>query len=340
MASSSLLRLRLHVLAPSSDHAQRLVELLASALDTPGAWKGEAGVVCLGDGATLEVHALPHLLSVARHKVLKRPPISRLCSVAIERSVGVEDGEEEEHGHEADDDALLLGPAPPPSATASWQEWLDARPLVTPTLSVLVADDKRRGRATRRRHSTTSLLREVVLGASDLDGMVGALQGVAPSSGRPNVFWLHPGTLALRLLPSPMSALVLRAGDRSLGQVKATLAHRGIHAHPIGMTGASAGLGQLLLAAPELHGLDIRICSSPEGVSPVFPEGDEVLRQDVLDELNPGIDSGEGEEDGGGANSSKGGVPASRYRKSSGGAMGDCWSEFRAQLKRPSGFLK
>lgn len=319
MASSTLqlLRLRLHVLAPSPAHAKRLVELLGSALDTPSAWRPEegGGVVSLGGGATLEIRALPKLLAAARHQVLKRPPIARLCSVAIEAE---------------EDDALLLGPAPP-SAAASWQEWLEARPLVTPTLSVTEGWLRRR----RQQGSSLSLLREVVLGASDVDGIVGALHGVAPSAGRPHVFWLHPGTLALRLLPSPMSALVLRAGDRSLVEVKAAMERRGVQAHPIGMTGASAG--QLRLAASELTGLDIRICAAPEGmVSPVFPEGEEVLREHCLDELNPGLDeNGELGINAGGAS-----VPAAQYRSKPGGAMGDCWSEFRAQMKRPSGFMK
>jgi hypothetical protein len=191
------------------------------------------------------------------------------------------------------------------------------------------------------------LLREVVLGASDLGGMVTALDGVGETvAGRPNCFWLRPGSLALRLLPSPMSALVLRApngggggsGRKPLGQVQEELERRGlVRARPIGLTGASAG--QLLLQAPELDGLDIRICNyEGEALPVVWAEGEEVLRENVLEELNPAIDVqpvvGEGD--------LAASVPAAHYRRmSSGGSgVGDCWSEFRATVRRPSGWLK
>jgi len=220
----------------------------------------------------------------------------------------------------------------------SWQEWLsETRPLVTPTISIT-----NRGSTTSSpssSSSSSSLLREVVLGASDLGGMATALNGVGePVAGRPNCFWLRPGSLALRLLPSPMSALVLRAPGKALGQVQEELGRRGlVRARPIGQTGASAG--QLLLQAPELDGLDIRICGHQgEDLPGVFAEGEEVLRENVLDELNPAIDVQPVEEEGGLAAS----VPAAQYRRMSNGGsgVGDCWSEFRATVRRPSGWLK
>ena len=338
------LHCRVHIISTTPTAAQRLVELLGAALDAKGAWdpEAEAGIVQLGADTSLEVCALPSGLFAAARQLRFRgqPALSRLAGVAIEAAgVGL--------GAAASAPSTVV--APPSSVSPGWQEWQEwlseARPRVTPALSVVSGGSKqeREQQQQQQQQSNPSLLREVVVGAAhtDLAGMAARLDGVGrPVAGRPNVFWLQPGSLALRLLPSTMSSLVLRApAPMAIGGVAAVreyMERRGVAAHPIGLTGASAG--QLLLSAPALDGLDVRISLAPEGEAPpmVFAEGDEVLRENVLEELNPSIDGPVHHHVGEGAAVS---VPAAHYQRTMGG-IGDCWSEFRAQMKRPGGFMK
>lgn len=341
------LHCRVHIISTTPTAAQRLVELLGAALelDTKGAWDpaAEAGIVQLGADTSLEVRALPSgLFAAARQLRFRRQPaLSRLAGVAIE-AAGAGLGA-----------AAAAAPstvvAPLSSVSPGWQEWQEwlseARPRVTPALSVVSGGgrEQQEQQQQQQQQPSPSLLREVVVGAAhtDLAGMAARLDGVGrPVAGRPNVFWLQPGSLALRLLPSTMSSLVLRAptpmGVGGVAAVREHMERRGVAAHPIGLTGASAG--QLLLSAPALDGLDVRISLAPEGEAPpvVFAEGDEVLRENVLEELNPSIDGPVHHHVGEGAAAS---VPAAHYQRTMGG-IGDCWSEFRAQMKRPGGFMK
>jgi|EP00624_Nannochloropsis_granulata_P003872 hypothetical protein len=144
---------------------------------------------------------------------------------------------------------------------------------------------------------------------------------------------LQRNGIAIRLLHSPMSALVLQVEAGGLAAAKDDLWHRGVKFEEIGGTGAAEG--QILLSSPDLRGLDVRICDGGAALSPFFNEGDEVLREHVLEELNPAISQslaavGEGWK--------QGSSPAAAYRRM-GTGMGDCWSEFRSQLKRPGGFF-
>lgn len=139
--------------------------------------------------------------------------------------------------------------------------------------------------------------------------------------------------IAMRLLHSPMSALVLQVEAGGLAAAKEDLWRRGVDFEEIGGTGATEG--QILLSSPHLRGLDVRICDGGAALSPFFNEGDEVLREHVFEELNPALSQplavmGAGEQ--------QASSPAADYR-SKGIGMGDCWSEFRTQLKRPGGFF-
>ena len=137
----------------------------------------------------------------------------------------------------------------------------------------------------------------------------------------------------MRLLHSPMSTLVLQVETGGLAAAKEDLWSRGVEFEEIGGTGATEG--QILLSSPILSGMDVRICDGGEALSPYFNEGDEVLREHVFEELNPALSQPlatmrEGEQ--------QASSPAAAYR-SKGMGMGDCWSEFRTQLRRPGGFF-
>lgn len=94
----------------------------------------------------------------------------------------------------------------------------------------------------------------------------------------------------------------------------------GVHLAKIGYGGSS--VGQKMLIHPDLHGLDIRCCTQ-DTFSSSFAEAQESLLAASIDELQStntllaGGESGEDDERIG---------------------NGDCWVEFRANLRRPSGF--
>jgi hypothetical protein len=131
-----------------------------------------------------------------------------------------------------------------------------------------------------------------------------------------------------------MSSLVLQVDD--LGQVKENMWRRDVAFEEIGGTGAAEG--QVLLSSPLLRGLDIRLCDASAALSPYFNEGEEELTENVLEELNPAIQQQRGQ---GAATGAAASSPAALYRQmeGTGTGMGDCWSEFRSQMNRPSGFF-
>lgn len=313
---------RLSYIASSPTHAQEIVALLGSALRQPSFCSSQR--LHLGN-ALLEIHALPSWVATARHSgLLNRPVLARLCGVEVF-------GEEDVMAH-----ASTRKPRRAAAAGDDARVWLtEDRPVVTPTLA-MVSDASSIITTTT---TTPPLVKEIVLGAgprmNELATLVQEDLHAQPFPTLSHVYALGgndtstTGGIAMRLLPSIMSSLVLQVP--CMTQAKEDLWARKVPFEEIGSTGATEG--QVLLSSPLLRGLDVRLCDGGAPISPFFNEGDEVLREGVFTELNPALDKPL--EGGAGA---QGSAPAAAYRRS-GTGMGDCWSEFRTQLRRPSGFF-
>lgn len=259
----------------------------------------------------------------------------------------------------------------PSSSYHEARPWLsEDRPTVTPTVRSVPMSSSASLAST-----TSPQVREIVLGASanweELANFVTDNLEALPCPGLPHVYALqseitstgatdeaptnsnssiepadflkqqqqHSSSLlgrngiAVRLLHSPMSTLVLQVEAGGLAAAKEDLWRRGVEFEEIGGTGATEG--QILLSSPHLRGMDVRISDGGAALSPYFNEGDEVLREHVFEELNPALSQPLAVMGEGGHQASS---PAAAYR-SKGIGMGDCWSEFRTQLKRPGGFF-
>ena len=353
-ATTALLRLRYIAATPAQ--AQGICSVLASALRLPPASASSPSSLHLGN-ALLEVTALPPWVALARHSaMLNRPDVARLRAVDVFTN-----------------NSAMTGPttsAPSSSPYHDARAWLsEDRPIVTPTVRIVPMSSSASLAST-----TSPQVREIVLGAAanwaELASIVTDELEALPCPGLPHVYALQSGMtsasadneapinsssidpadflkqqqqhsfsllarngIAMRLLHSPMSALVLQVDAGGLAAAKEDLWRRGVFFEEIGGTGATEG--QILLSSPHLRGLDVRICDGGAALSPFFNEGDEVLREHVFEELNPALSQPLAAVGEGGQQVSS---PAAAYRKM-GTGMGDCWSEFRTQLKRPGGFF-
>lgn len=346
--------LRLRYVAATPTQARHICQVLASALRLPPSSASMSACLHLGN-ALLEVTAIPPWVTLARHSVmLNRPDVARLQGVDVFASTS-------------------NTTSSATTSSSSYHEaraWLsEDRPIVTPIVRTVPMSS-----SAFLVSATSPQVREIVLGASqnwaELASVVTDELKALPCPGLPHVYALqgamasvttcnkapvntssidaadflkqqqqHSSSLlgrngiAMRLLHSPMSALVLHVEAGGLAAAKEDLWRRGVEFEEIGGTGATEG--QILLSSPHLRGLDVRICDGGAALSPFFNEGDEVLREHVFEELNPALSQPLAAvgEDGKQASS-----PAAAYR-SMGTGMGDCWSEFRTQLKRPGGFF-
>ena len=123
----------------------------------------------------------------------------------------------------------------------------------------------------------------------------------------------------VRVLPSSSSALVLRVDDTA--HCADALSELGLNTEPIGITSAPGSRGQLCVHVPELGGVELRLCDSPE-VTPFFHEGQHaVVGADprFIEEIQP-------EQSGAGPRAGPG----------SGSVVQNCWAEARAMLRRPA----
>ncbi len=318
--SSPRVLCRLQYVAATPAHAQEIVALLASALRLPphsSPTQQQQQQLHLGN-AVLDVHALPPWVATARHSgLLNRPVLARLCGVEVF----------------ADPNAGPAAGRSPRRAGDDARAWLtEDRPVVTPTVGLAS------GAPSTPTPTTSPLVKEIVLGAGprwhELTTTLEEDLHAAPLPQLPHMYALgnvnnnnyaSPG-IAVRLLPSIMSALVLQVEAGGMVRAKEGLWAKKVPFEEIGSTGAHEG--QVLLSSPVLRGLDVRLCDSAVAISPFFNEGDEVLTEGVFKELNPALEKKvEG-----------GNVPAAAYRRE-GTGLGDCWSEFRSQLRRPSGFF-
>ena len=149
-----------------------------------------------------------------------------------------------------------------------------------------------------------------------------------PQEGLPNVWTIDK--VAFRLLPSILSSVVIQV--ESLTAAKDVFQRKEIGFEQIGYSGMKQG--QIILSSPALDGLDVRFCDQAvdSPISPYFCEGEEVLREGVLDDVNPALVRARAavqqqQQRGGGG----GGMGNAQYRNLE--SDGNCWSEFRATLK-------
>mmetsp|Transcript_29259 Transcript_29259/g.52925 ORF Transcript_29259/g.52925 Transcript_29259/m.52925 type:complete len:244 (-) Transcript_29259:58-789(-) len=123
-----------------------------------------------------------------------------------------------------------------------------------------------------------------------------------------------------RSLPSP--SLVFYCKDLEIAADK--LASVGGISAKIGYNGLQSS-GQLMVSHPSLLGLDIRLTDNVEYTS-AFPEAQEALLASSLGELQN-------------VNVLKGDIGTESEKDARDNNM-DCWVEFRANMRRPSGFMK
>ena len=99
----------------------------------------------------------------------------------------------------------------------------------------------------------------------------------------------------------------------------------------VGFSGCSRK-GQLMVKHENLTGLDIRFCEG-KGFSSSFAEAQESLFAGSFDDLQSSDVMSEGKQE-----NNDGIIVSTRSDAMNG--LGDCWMEFRSNMKRPSGFFK
>ena len=103
----------------------------------------------------------------------------------------------------------------------------------------------------------------------------------------------------------------------------------------VGFSGCGTG-GQYMIRNSLLDGLDIRLCDATE-LSSSFAEAQEALLAASLDELQSVNVMNEGSNDG--RNKSKDSATSQEGGSDAMNGLGDCWVEFRANVKKPGGFF-
>lgn len=146
------------------------------------------------------------------------------------------------------------------------------------------------------------------------------------------LYQLHNG-LALRPLPAakedrhlPGPSMVFQC--ENIEEAKDAILRNGAKCAKIGFSGTSK-MGQLIALHPDLPGLDLRLDDSPQ-LSSSFSEAQDALLAGSLDELqnaNVLLEGGKGTEE-------------SKGKTDTMNGLGDCWVEFRANMKAPSGYIQ
>ena len=137
-----------------------------------------------------------------------------------------------------------------------------------------------------------------------------------------------PAALEDRSLPCP--SLIFQS-EVSLEEKEEELSSSSAIITKVGFSGGSfkgrdfQSSGQLSIGHADLPGIDLRFCSA-QTLSVQFPEAQEALFASSLVELQNANVMAEG------------GSRSKRHVDKMNG-MGDCWVEFRANMKHPAGFL-
>mmetsp|Transcript_10196 Transcript_10196/g.19089 ORF Transcript_10196/g.19089 Transcript_10196/m.19089 type:complete len:419 (+) Transcript_10196:3491-4747(+) len=143
-------------------------------------------------------------------------------------------------------------------------------------------------------------------------------------------FAIRPLPIAKVDLNLPSPSMIFQC--ESLDKVQSEYS-RDVNLNKVGYNSITPG--QLMVGHEDLQGIDLRYCQSKE-LSSMFPEAQESLMAGSLDDLqNVNVMV-----KGGNAQSSNDQVVASRTRIDSLNGLGDCWVEFRANLKRPMGYFE
>ena len=124
------------------------------------------------------------------------------------------------------------------------------------------------------------------------------------------------------------SCVEILKGNEAADNTKTALAK-------VGFSGCGTG-GQYMIRNSLLDGLDIRLCDATE-LSSSFAEAQEALLAASLDELQSVNVMNEGSDDG--RNVRKDGGKSKEGGSDAMNGLGDCWVEFRANVKKPGGFF-
>ena len=150
--------------------------------------------------------------------------------------------------------------------------------------------------------------------------------------------WPQQAGVAFRPIPAAREDIVLPHPSlvfqcSSLDVAADELSNFGVDLHKVGFTsGMNRGNnkrsmnGQLAVVHPDFGGLDVRVCDG-SNFNAGFAENQEALMASSLSELQNANVLAEG-----------GGGHQQRNHDFMNG-IGDCWVEFRAQMKKPSGFF-
>eukprot|EP00559_Dactyliosolen_fragilissimus_P004825 CAMPEP_0184867304 /NCGR_PEP_ID=MMETSP0580-20130426/25917_1 /TAXON_ID=1118495 /ORGANISM="Dactyliosolen fragilissimus" /LENGTH=476 /DNA_ID=CAMNT_0027367499 /DNA_START=127 /DNA_END=1557 /DNA_ORIENTATION=- len=150
--------------------------------------------------------------------------------------------------------------------------------------------------------------------------------------------------IALRPLPSsnedirlPPPTLIFQCP--SLDDARESLTQYGVQASKIGFSG-NKNSGQLRVIHEAFSGLDVRFCEQ-QNLSAQFAESQEALMSASLEELQSTNIFLEGGAVKPGKENDKATSLGNRQSKGdSMNGMGDCWVEFRANIRQPAGFFK
>lgn len=141
------------------------------------------------------------------------------------------------------------------------------------------------------------------------------------------VFRPVPSAAEDRMLPPP--SLVFQCAN--LNDMKDVFDEVGVSTARVGFSGNGKN-GQLMIGHKDLVGLDIRLCDA-KALCSFFAEAQEALLAGSLDDLQNANVMAEG---GHGDKSEETDAPR---RPGAMNGLGDCWMEFRANMKHPSGFF-
>lgn len=200
----------------------------------------------------------------------------------------------------------------------------------------------------KKKDKTTMKLKEVVLpyfeNATCESGNSLLTEFSGSSLSRPITgLYQWPSSLAFRPLPTPTVDMNLPPPTlvfqcQSFDEAKTSIENMGGKAAKVGFSGSSQE-GQLrVLGLNALSGLDVRYCES-QSFSTSFAEAEEAMMAGSLEELQSvNVMTMGGNVKGGSVDDDDDNITAQRTDPKTN--HGDCFVEFRANLKRPSGFFK
>jgi len=154
---------------------------------------------------------------------------------------------------------------------------------------------------------------------------------------------IHNNDVFFRPLPTSDQDLILSSPtivfryNNDLNEIMQKKEDFNIQCDKIGFNGGTNG--QILIRHESLTGLDVRFCNAPNLLS-TFAESHESLLAGSLQELQSAHVLTEGSSNHNDINNMAYGDSSSKIRSDKMNGLGDCWVEFRANIKQPTGFFK